>query len=106
MTAAAGYLTKDVRKRQNLAIETEAFVTRVLLDGTKAVGVEYMGKDGETHTVNLSGSSGEVTCARLARRESVNMQLDLMLSYYHFSLYHTTGSVDRWCHPKPPSAHA
>lgn len=60
MTAAAGYLTQDVRKRQNLAIETEAVVSRVILDGTKAVGIEYIGKDGETHVVKLGSSSGEV----------------------------------------------
>lgn len=57
-------MTKDVRKRKNLSIETEAFVTRIVLDGNKAVGVEYLGKDGRTHTASLgAGGFGEVLLA-------------------------------------------
>ncbi|HSG76684.1 MAG TPA: choline dehydrogenase [Burkholderiales bacterium] len=39
-SAATGYL-RPARKRANLRVETEALATRVLFDGTRAVGVEY-----------------------------------------------------------------
>ena len=39
-SSAVGYL-KPARKRPNLEVRTEAQVTRVLFEGTKAVGVEY-----------------------------------------------------------------
>jgi choline dehydrogenase len=39
-SASAQYLS-SVRRRRNLTIVTQAFVTRVLLEGTRAVGVEY-----------------------------------------------------------------
>ncbi len=60
ITAAAGYLTPAVRQRANLRIVTEATVTRVVLEGTTAVGVEYVGKDGKTHVAKTSGPQGEV----------------------------------------------
>lgn len=40
-SAAVGYL-KPARKRKNLVVRTGAQTTRVLFDGTKAVGVEYV----------------------------------------------------------------
>jgi choline dehydrogenase len=39
-SAARGYLT-PVLARPNLTVETEALTTRILFEGTKAVGVEY-----------------------------------------------------------------
>jgi choline dehydrogenase-like flavoprotein len=69
VTAASGYLTKDVRARKNLVIKTQSTASRVLLDGTKAVGVKYIGKDEKTYTVSLASSSGEVRSRRLCRVE-------------------------------------
>lgn len=40
-SAARAYLA-PVRSRPNLHIETKAFVTRILFEGTRAVGVEYV----------------------------------------------------------------
>jgi len=40
-STAVGYLTKQVRARKNLRIETEAQATKVLLEGRRAVGVAY-----------------------------------------------------------------
>jgi choline dehydrogenase len=40
LSAARAYL-HPVMKRPNLDVETRAFVTRILFDGTKAIGVEY-----------------------------------------------------------------
>lgn len=40
-STAVGYLPRSVRARANLAIETEALATRVLLEGRRAVGVAY-----------------------------------------------------------------
>ncbi|HVF08131.1 MAG TPA: choline dehydrogenase [Actinomycetota bacterium] len=46
LSAARAYL-HPVSSRPNLTVETRAFVTRVLFDGTRAVGVEYArGRDG------------------------------------------------------------
>ena len=46
LSAARAYL-HPVSSRPNLDIETRAFVTRVLFEGTRAIGVEYVqGRDG------------------------------------------------------------
>ncbi|SPX87855.1 GMC family oxidoreductase [Mycobacteroides abscessus] len=49
-STADGYLKPGLRRR-NLNVVTEAQVRRVLFDGTRAVGVEYV-RDGITHTVH------------------------------------------------------
>ena len=46
MSAARAYL-HPARKRKNLRVETHAHTTRVLFDGNRAVGVEYL-QNGET----------------------------------------------------------
>jgi choline dehydrogenase len=51
-STAVGYL-KPVRARQNLQVETDAQVTRVLFDGRRAVGVEYR-QDGALKTAQAS----------------------------------------------------
>ncbi|WP_295508380.1 GMC family oxidoreductase [uncultured Sulfitobacter sp.] len=48
-SASRSYL-KPARKRPNLEVRTKAHVTRVLLDGTRATGVEYR-QGGHTHKV-------------------------------------------------------
>lgn len=48
-STADAYL-KPARKRANLTVRTGAQVTRVLFEGTRAVGVEYR-SEGATHTV-------------------------------------------------------
>lgn len=48
-SSAVAYL-KPARGRGNLSIETDALVTRILWEGTRAVGVEYI-QNGERHTV-------------------------------------------------------
>jgi choline dehydrogenase-like flavoprotein len=45
-SAATAYL-KPARQRKNLAVVTQAHATRILLNGTRAVGIEYL-VDGET----------------------------------------------------------
>lgn len=40
---------RPAQERPNLTVLTEAFVTRIVLDGTKAVGVEYT-RGGQAHT--------------------------------------------------------
>jgi choline dehydrogenase len=40
-STAVGYLTRAVRARPNLRIETEALATKVLLEGRRAVGIAY-----------------------------------------------------------------
>jgi 4-pyridoxate dehydrogenase len=51
-SAAVGYL-KPVRHRANLTVETNAHTTRIVLNGTRATGVEYM-QGGEVRMANAS----------------------------------------------------
>jgi choline dehydrogenase len=48
-SVADGFLT-PILKRPNLTVKTKAEVTRVLFEGNRAVGVEYI-QDGQTHQV-------------------------------------------------------
>lgn len=48
-SAADGFLT-PILGRSNLTVKTKALATKVLFEGTKAVGVEYV-QDGQTHQV-------------------------------------------------------
>jgi choline dehydrogenase len=50
LSAARAYL-HPVMKRPNLDVETRSLVTRVLFDGTKAIGVEYTDWRGRIHRV-------------------------------------------------------
>lgn len=54
-STAIGYLTKAVRRRPNLKIETEALATRLLLQGRRAVGIAY-----ERHGVAHEARAAEV----------------------------------------------
>jgi choline dehydrogenase-like flavoprotein len=51
-SAAAAYL-RPAMARQNLKVEVKALVTRVVLEGARAVGVEYR-QDGETKVAHAS----------------------------------------------------
>ena len=51
--STADAFLKPIRKRDNLTVVTGAHVTRVLLDGTRAVGVEYSAV-GVTHSADAS----------------------------------------------------
>jgi 4-pyridoxate dehydrogenase len=50
-SAAVAYL-RPAMERSNLAVETNALVTRILLDGHRAIGVEYR-RGSETQTVHI-----------------------------------------------------
>ena len=52
-SAAASYL-HPVEHRPNLEIRCHAIVNKVLFEGTRAVGVRYRDRDGETHDVRAS----------------------------------------------------
>ncbi|MGF1731316.1 GMC family oxidoreductase [Photobacterium kasasachensis] len=51
-STAVGYL-RPAEERDNLTVITEALTTRVLFEGTKATGIEYL-KEGQTHTLHCS----------------------------------------------------
>ena len=51
-SSAVGYL-RPARKRANLAVRTNAHATRVLFEGTRAVGVEFRHR-GKTHRVRAA----------------------------------------------------
>ena len=48
-SSAAAFLTPDVRKRPNLTITLNAWVSQVLLEEGRAVGVAYLDKKGRRH---------------------------------------------------------
>ena len=48
-SSADAFLSADVKNRPNLTIVTEALAQRVLLEGKKAVGIEYEDGKGRTH---------------------------------------------------------
>lgn len=56
LSAARAYL-HPVRKRPNLTVKTRVFVSRVLFEGTRAVGVEYDGGTVRAKEVILSGGA-------------------------------------------------
>jgi choline dehydrogenase len=52
-SSTSSYLTREVLGRRNLKVLTGAYVTRVLLEGNKAIGVEYaFSKNGRRYTVH------------------------------------------------------
>ncbi len=53
VSTARGFL-RAARKRQNLAVVSNALATRVLFEGRRAVGVEYL-RDGVTQTARANG---------------------------------------------------
>ena len=53
-SSADAFLSKEVRRRPNLSITLNATVQRVLLDGVRAVGVEYCDKKGKTHQAHAA----------------------------------------------------
>ena len=57
LSAARAYL-HPVKNRDNLTVKTGAFATRILFDGTKALGVEYTQGNGKRRAVY----GGEVIC--------------------------------------------
>ena len=53
-SSADAFLSADVKKRPNLTIATEALAQRVLLEGKKAVGIEYKDAKGNTQQAKAS----------------------------------------------------
>ena len=53
-SSADAFLSADVKKRPNLTIAIKAVAQRVLLDGKKAVGIEYTDAKGNTHQAKAS----------------------------------------------------
>jgi len=80
VSSAVGYLTPEVRSRKNLTIRGNATVTRVLFDGTRAIGVEVRAKDGkleEFHAAHITLSCGTVHNPPLLWRSGVGPRAKL-----------------------------
>ena len=80
LSAARAYLHPVMGKRRNLTVKTRAFVTRVLLEGTRAVGVEYTTGGTTTHRamageVILAG--GSINTPQLLQLSGVGPAADL-----------------------------
>ncbi len=73
-SAAVAYL-RPVRNRANLTILTRAHTTRLILDGRRATGVAYLGRDGRERTVRALGevivSSGAIGSPHLLMRSGI-----------------------------------
>jgi choline dehydrogenase len=73
LSAARAYVHPVLKKRSNLTVICRAFTNKILFEGKKAVGVEFVkGKKGRAQTV----SAGEVICCAGA----INSPQTLMLS--------------------------
>jgi choline dehydrogenase len=73
LSAARAYL-HPVRKRPNLTVETRAFVTKVLVEGRRAVGVQYRSRRGPVRTVRAGEvvlSGGAVNTPQLLQLSGV-----------------------------------
>lgn len=70
LSAARAYL-HPVKNRDNLTVNTGALATRILFDGTRAVGVEYTRGNGKPRVVY----GGEVICCGGAFNSSQLLQL-------------------------------
>lgn len=72
-SSAVGYL-KPARKRPNLRIETGAMVTRIVLDGTRVTGVDYV-QDGRNLTATARGevvlSGGAINSPQLLQLSGI-----------------------------------
>ena len=53
-SSADAFLSPEVKKRPNLSIVVKAVAKQVLLDGKKAVGIEYQDAKGNTHRVTVN----------------------------------------------------
>jgi len=51
-SSADAFLSADVKKRPNLTIVIKAVAQRILLEGKKAIGIEYKDAKGKVHRVN------------------------------------------------------
>jgi choline dehydrogenase len=80
LSAARAYL-HPVSSRPNLTIQTRAFVTKVLFDGTRAVGVEYVrGRDGSPTRVTAGDvvlCGGAINTPQLLQLSGVGNARDL-----------------------------
>lgn len=81
-TSASCYLTSEVRKRKNLTIVAKTQVTRLVFDGRKVVGVEYV-RDGNAGSVGrilarrVIVSAGAIHSPALLLRSGVGPAADL-----------------------------
>jgi choline dehydrogenase len=80
LSASRAYLHPIMGKRKNLTVETRAFVTRIIFDGGRAVGVEYVPRGGGTRTV-LAGevilAGGAINSPQLLQLSGVGSAPDL-----------------------------
>ncbi|MEV4248015.1 choline dehydrogenase [Streptosporangium canum] len=74
LSAARAYL-HPVRRRPNLEIRTRAFVTRILFEGGRAVGVEYNGRTVRAGEVVLCG--GAINSPQLLQLSGVGHAAEL-----------------------------
>lgn len=80
LSAARAYLHPVMGKRRNLTVRTRAFVTRVLFDGARAVGVEYTTGGSTVHRA-LAGevilAGGAINTPQLLQLSGVGRAADL-----------------------------
>ena len=76
-STAKGFL-RPARKRPNLTVKTKAQTTRLLLEGIKAVGVEYL-KGGQVHQARAEGevilSAGAIGSPQILQRSGIGPKI-------------------------------
>ncbi len=80
LSAARAYLHPIMGKRRNLTVKTRAFVTRILFEGSRAVGVEYTSGGSAVHRA-LAGevilAGGAINTPQLLQLSGVGRAADL-----------------------------
>lgn len=79
MSAARGYLTREVRARENLRIRASTLVRRVLFEGRRAVGVEVEtnGLVEQLHAKQVVVSAGAIATPGILLRSGVGPRRDV-----------------------------
>jgi len=95
MSAARAYLW-SIRKRSNLHIETHALVSRILFEGKRAVGIEYV-KNGVTHSVSAAKeiilSAGAINSPQLLLNSGIGPATEL--SVLGIDVVHDSAAVGK-----------
>src|SRR3954454_3708604 len=79
LSAARAYL-HPVMSRPNLTVETRAFTTKLLFDGSRAVGVEYSRRGRRGHTVRANEvivCGGAINSPQLLQLSGIGAEADL-----------------------------
>jgi len=94
-SAARSYLW-PLKKRRNLNIQTKAHATRILFEGKRAVGVEYL-QNGQTKTARARGevilSGGAINSPQLLQLSGIGQ--GALLQHHNIDVVHESNHVGK-----------